>query len=148
MTEIEVENPDCSPAFAFRGMAMRTGGRPESRQGAVLIQGVENSWNSSPTMVIPACPVSELRSIGMSIPGFAIWQIGNLERSFHRYCNILQLASRDVRFRRQCMLLMASAERISGGLDLVRDTGQWTIFNRAAFELRQDCEQLADLMEA
>lgn len=69
-----------------------------------------------------------------------------LEHCFRQYCNILQIAGRDVRFRRNCVTLMANAERIAENLESVRMTRHWPAFNRAAFELTQDCEQLANLI--
>jgi len=94
----------------------------------------------------PAAWTTELECISQSVPAFAIWQIATLEQCFRRYCNVLQVAGRDVRFRRSCMMLMANAERISETLTAARETRQWPPFNRAAFELRQDCELLAALV--
>lgn len=90
----------------------------------------------------------ELRKISLSVPAFAVWQVNTLERCFQRYCSILQAAARDVRFRRNCVSLMANAERISERLGTVQRTLQWPAFNRAAFEIGQDCEQLAGILSA
>lgn len=140
------EDPYGGNAFAFRGMAFRNGPPANALGQPAIAQSLRFVKHHSGKAPDVCCLAPELRCISLNIPAFAIWQIDTLARCFHRYCNILQIASRDIRFRRGCVALMASAERISDRLDLVRDTNQWTTFNRAAFELRQDCDLLADMV--
>ncbi len=135
------------PTFAFRGArtcADRPGGSGASLPDQRSRAGVSAPASSGASL---AGWIEELQEIGRHIPAFAVWQVATLEQCFHRYCNILQLVSRDVRFRLNCLGLMANAERISEKIELSRRSPSlWPPFNHAAFELRQDCELLAELL--
>jgi hypothetical protein len=89
----------------------------------------------------------ELGRLRSDVPMFANWQVQELRRICERYSNMLIWLAWWDTYRERCANLLLSLPVIQAHVCDTLESGDWRAFNRAAFALQVDLEELLGILE-
>ncbi len=124
-------------------------GTEQNRQSGVSINGhgAMSNFPSQNCGLIIAKIRDDVRSLRDAVPVFASWRGGDLAHVCERYGNILIWLSYWDNYRDRCMLLLLALPGIQGNVRETSASGDWRPFNRAAYALQSDLDELLEILD-